>query len=145
MCFSDLITPPPKSACRPVLLHCDSMRTDIIEPATLVAAKEAERRVLILEKSAAARTLEGHDLARSRALPIGAAFCAGELRRRRPHGHTLANIFRRFWRNNDNFRPRIGPFPTHVPPPAARVDHKVYRRKVAHNQIKIEVKRLRSS
>jgi hypothetical protein len=128
-----------------VLLHCDSMRTDIIEPGTLVTAKEAERRVLILEKSAAVRTFEGHDLARSRALPIGDAFRAGELRRTRPHGHTRANISRRLSRNNDNFRPCIGPFPTHVPPQAACVDHKVYRRKVAHNQIKIEVKRLRSS
>jgi hypothetical protein len=81
------------------------------------------------------RTLEGHDLARSRARPIGAAFRAGELRRTRPHGHTLANIFRRLSRNNDNFRPCIGPFPIHVPPQAARVDHNVYRRKVAHNQI----------
>jgi hypothetical protein len=36
-------------------------------------------------------------------------------------------------------------FPAHVSPQAARVDHEVYRRKVAHNQIKIEVKRLRSS
>jgi hypothetical protein len=139
MCVSDLITAQPKSACQPFLLSRDSMRTDIIEPGTLVTAKEAERRVLFLEKSAAARTLEKVTISLAPAhCPIGAAFvlesCAA--------GGRMAIHLRTSSAGSREIMTTFGPdqaFPDHVPPQAARVDHKVYRRKVAHNQIKIEV------
>jgi hypothetical protein len=45
----DLITPEPKSACRPHLWKFDSIRDYMTEAGRLITAKEAERRVLVLE------------------------------------------------------------------------------------------------
>ena len=47
--MSDLITPEPKSACRPHLWKFDALRAFMMEAGQLITAKEAERRVLILE------------------------------------------------------------------------------------------------
>ncbi len=44
-----IITPEPKSDCRPAFWRYDSVRARLIEAAGLITAKEAERRVLILE------------------------------------------------------------------------------------------------
>ena len=47
--MSGIITPEPKSTCQPFKWHYDSVRARLIEAAGLITAKEAERRVLILE------------------------------------------------------------------------------------------------
>jgi len=47
--MSGLITPEPKSGCRPHLWHWDKARAALMEAGGLITAKEAERRVLILE------------------------------------------------------------------------------------------------
>ena len=47
--LSSLITPEPKSACRPFLWRFAEIRTAMMEAGKLITAKEAERRVLILE------------------------------------------------------------------------------------------------
>ena len=47
--MGDLITPEPKSACRPHLWKFDTIRDYMTEAGKLITAKEAERRVLILE------------------------------------------------------------------------------------------------
>jgi gentisate 1,2-dioxygenase len=47
--MSDLITPEPKSACRPHLWKFAAVRDYMMEAGQLITAKEAERRVLILE------------------------------------------------------------------------------------------------
>jgi len=47
--MGDLITPEPKSACRPHLWKFDAVRAYMMEAGRLITAKEAERRVLILE------------------------------------------------------------------------------------------------
>ena len=47
--MGDLITPEPKSACRPHLWKFDAIRTYMTEAGKLITAKEAERRVLVLE------------------------------------------------------------------------------------------------
>ena len=47
--LGDLITPQPKSACRPFMWKFDNIRTYMMEAGALITAKEAERRVLILE------------------------------------------------------------------------------------------------
>ena len=47
--MAGLITPEPKSACVPFKWRYDSVRSRLIEAAGLISAKEAERRVLILE------------------------------------------------------------------------------------------------
>ena len=44
-----LITPEPKSDCQPFLWHYVQIRSRLLEAAELITAKEAERRVLILE------------------------------------------------------------------------------------------------
>ena len=44
-----LITPEPKSACVPALWRFDEIRRAMLEAGALITAKEAERRVLILE------------------------------------------------------------------------------------------------
>ena len=44
-----LITPEPKSACVPALWRFDQIRTAMLEAGKLITAKEAERRVLVLE------------------------------------------------------------------------------------------------
>src|SRR5580698_1977387 len=47
--MGDLITKEPKSACRPHLWKFDSIRDYMTEAGKLITAKEAERRVLVLE------------------------------------------------------------------------------------------------
>ena len=47
--MSDLITPEPKSACRPHLWKFDAIRDYMTEAGKLITAKEATRRVLVLE------------------------------------------------------------------------------------------------
>jgi gentisate 1,2-dioxygenase len=47
--LSDLITPEPRSACRPALWRFDTIRAAMLEAGALITAKEAERRVLVLE------------------------------------------------------------------------------------------------
>src|SRR5690242_15194630 len=47
--MSDIITPEPRSACRPHLWKFDTIRDYMTEAGQLITAKEAERRVLILE------------------------------------------------------------------------------------------------
>jgi gentisate 1,2-dioxygenase len=44
-----LITPEPRSACQPALWRYDAIRSHLLEAGGLITAKEAERRVLILE------------------------------------------------------------------------------------------------
>src|SRR4026209_642925 len=44
-----LITPEPKSACVPALWRFDAIRKAMLEAGKLITAKEAERRVLVLE------------------------------------------------------------------------------------------------
>jgi len=44
-----IITPEPKSGCQPVMWKYDTVRARLMEAAGLITAKEAERRVLILE------------------------------------------------------------------------------------------------
>ena len=47
--LSDLITPEPKSACRPHMWRYGEVRDTLMEAGRLITAREAERRVLILE------------------------------------------------------------------------------------------------
>ena len=47
--LSGLITPEPKSGCLPALWRFDDIRAAMLEAGSLITAKEAERRVLILE------------------------------------------------------------------------------------------------
>jgi gentisate 1,2-dioxygenase len=47
--LSDLVTPEPRSACQPYLWKFDAIRGYMLEAGALITAKEAERRVLILE------------------------------------------------------------------------------------------------
>ena len=47
--MSDIITPEPRSACQPHLWRFDQARAYLMEAGALITAKEAERRVLILE------------------------------------------------------------------------------------------------
>src|SRR2546428_5984168 len=48
--LGDLITPEPRSACRPHLWKFDSIRDYMTEAGRLITAKEAERRGLVLGK-----------------------------------------------------------------------------------------------
>jgi gentisate 1,2-dioxygenase len=45
----DLVTPEPRSACRPALWRFSDIRAAMLEAGGLITAKEAERRVLVLE------------------------------------------------------------------------------------------------
>ena len=47
--LSALITPEPKSACQAALWRFDTIRAAMLEAGKLITAKEAERRVLVLE------------------------------------------------------------------------------------------------
>src|ERR1700740_351442 len=47
--MNDIITPEPRSACQPHLWKFDSIRDYMNEAGKLITAKEAERRVLVLE------------------------------------------------------------------------------------------------
>ncbi len=49
MVMSDIITPEPKSACQPCLWKFDLAKRYLMESGGLITAKEAERRVLVLE------------------------------------------------------------------------------------------------
>jgi hypothetical protein len=57
----------------------------------------------------------------------------------------IANIFRGFWRNNDNFRPCIGPFPTMCRHKRPAPESESLPAQGRSQPIKIEVRRLRSS
>src|SRR5205809_6254303 len=46
--MGELITPEPKSACRPHLWRFDAIRDYMTEAGKLITAKEAERRLLVL-------------------------------------------------------------------------------------------------
>ena len=46
--MGDLITPEPRSACRPHLWKFDAIRDYMTEAGKLITAKEATRRVLVL-------------------------------------------------------------------------------------------------
>ena len=88
--MGDLITPEPKSACRPHLWKFDAIRDYMTEAGKLITAKEAERRVLVLEnpglrgQSKITTSLfaggtdgdPGRRRAGAPAQPVGAAFCA---------------------------------------------------------------------
>jgi gentisate 1,2-dioxygenase len=47
--LSELVTPEPRSACLPALWRFDVIRAAMLEAGKLITAKEAERRVLVLE------------------------------------------------------------------------------------------------
>ena len=47
--LADLVTPEPRSACRPAAWRFDAIRAYMLEAGGLITAKEAERRVLVLE------------------------------------------------------------------------------------------------
>ena len=47
--LGDLVIPQPKSPCVPALWHFDAVRPHVMEAGRLISAKEAERRVLVLE------------------------------------------------------------------------------------------------
>lgn len=47
--LKSVVTPEPKSACQPHIWRFDDMRSFLIEAGDLITAKEAERRVLVLE------------------------------------------------------------------------------------------------
>jgi gentisate 1,2-dioxygenase len=47
--LGDLVTPEPRSACRPFLWRFEAIKSFMIEAGALITAKEAERRVLVLE------------------------------------------------------------------------------------------------
>ncbi len=47
--MSSMITPEPVSGCQPALWHFDDVKEALLEAGGLITAKEAERRVLILE------------------------------------------------------------------------------------------------
>lgn len=49
MVFNDIITPNPKSGCVPVKWDYLTLKAALLEAAPLITAKEAERRVLVLE------------------------------------------------------------------------------------------------
>src|SRR5260221_8325861 len=49
--MGELITPEPKSACRPHLWKFDAIRDYMTEAGKLITAKEAERRVAVVGKS----------------------------------------------------------------------------------------------
>jgi gentisate 1,2-dioxygenase len=49
MVLSDLVTPEPRSACLPALWRFETIRAAMLEAGKLITAKEAERRVLVLE------------------------------------------------------------------------------------------------
>ena len=48
--LGDLVTPEPRSACRPHLWKFDSIRDYMTEAGKLITAKEAERRMTIAER-----------------------------------------------------------------------------------------------
>ena len=77
--MGDLITPEPRSACRPHLWKFDSIRDYMTEAGKLITAKEAERRVLVLENPGPARPVEDHD---RRCLPACRWWCPAMSRRR---------------------------------------------------------------
>ena len=53
--LANLVTPEPISPCRPAAWRFDTIRAAMIEAGALITAKEAERRVLVLENPGLAR------------------------------------------------------------------------------------------
>jgi gentisate 1,2-dioxygenase len=47
--LADLVTPEPRSGCRPASWHFDDIRAYMLEAGKLITTQEAERRVLVLE------------------------------------------------------------------------------------------------
>src|ERR1700758_5381409 len=47
--LANLVTPEPVSACQPAAWRFDDIRAAMVEAGALITAKEAERRVLVLE------------------------------------------------------------------------------------------------
>ena len=47
--LGDLVTPSPASRCRPACWRYEDVRTLLLESGDLISAREAERRVLVLE------------------------------------------------------------------------------------------------
>jgi len=47
--LADLVTPEPRSPCQPASWRFSDIRSAMLEAGTLITAKEAERRVLVLE------------------------------------------------------------------------------------------------
>ena len=92
--LADLVTPEPKSKCRPHLWRFADIKAALTEAGGLITAKEAERRVLILEKSRPTRRIQNHHVALRRCAngaarrsrpgsppyPIGATLCARRIR-----------------------------------------------------------------
>src|SRR5256885_13604969 len=65
--LGDLVTPEPRSACRPHLWKFDSIRNYMTEAGKLITAKEAERRGLGAGKTRARRPPDGTTALVSRA------------------------------------------------------------------------------
>lgn len=63
--MGDLITPQPKSGCRPHLWKFNDIRAYMMEAGKLITAREAERRVLVLENPG----LRGQSKSRPRSMP----------------------------------------------------------------------------
>src|SRR2546428_10394346 len=57
--MGDLITPEPRSACRPHLWKFDSIRNYMTEAGKLITAKEAERRGAVVGKTGPRRPPQG--------------------------------------------------------------------------------------
>src|SRR5258708_27205597 len=53
--LADLVTPEPRSPCQPVSWRFNDIRSAMLEAGTLITAKEAERRVLVLDNPALRR------------------------------------------------------------------------------------------
>src|SRR5258707_3025438 len=70
--MGDLITPEPKSACRPHLWKFDAIRDYMTEAGKLITAKEAERRVVGLGKTRLRRPSENNTAMFSRVHVVGA-------------------------------------------------------------------------
>ena len=102
--MGDLITPEPRSACRPHLWKFDAIRDYMTEAGKLITAKEAERRVLVLENpglrgqskittslfAGVQMVVPGRRRAGAPAQPVGAALRArgqGRLHRGRRRAH----------------------------------------------------------
>ena len=79
--LGDIVTPEPKSPCVPFLWRFDTVRSRLLEAAGFITAKEAVRRVLILENPG----LRGQLPVRrgSSANPLALASCPAKRPRRR--------------------------------------------------------------
>src|ERR1700674_567494 len=66
--LGDLVTPEPRSACQPHLWKFDAIRAHMNEAGKLITAKEAQRRVLVLEN----RGLRGQSKITTSLFAVGA-------------------------------------------------------------------------